>query len=48
MSVEQFIAQLRVEALAVAILPWAAWLDVGSLGSDIADLGSGLTTGARR
>lgn len=29
LAVEEFIAQLRVEVLAVAILPWAPWFDVG-------------------
>jgi hypothetical protein len=32
LAVEQFIAQLAVEALAVAVLPGAAGLDVGGLG----------------
>ena len=32
-AVEQFIAQLAVEALAVAILPGAAWFDLGGLGA---------------
>src|SRR5215210_1342013 len=32
LTFEQFIAELRVEALAVAILPRAAWLDVSRLG----------------
>src|SRR5690606_22198910 len=34
LTVEQFITQLRVEALAVAVLPRAARLDEGSLGPD--------------
>ena len=36
-AVEQFIAQLAVEALAVAVLPWAAWFDVGGLSPDGSD-----------
>src|SRR5208283_1939254 len=34
LAVEQLIAQLAVEALAVAVLPGAAGLDVGGLGAD--------------
>lgn len=34
LTVEQFITKLRVEALAVAVLPGAARFDVGGLGSD--------------
>ena len=30
-AVEQFVAQLAVEAFAVTILPRTSWLDVGSL-----------------
>jgi hypothetical protein len=33
-TVEQFVAELRVEALTIAVLPWTAWLDVGGLGSN--------------
>ena len=33
-TVEQFVAELRVEAFTVAVLPWTAWLDVGGLGSN--------------
>src|SRR5438034_236915 len=33
-TVEQFIAQLAIEAFAIAILPRASWLDVSGLGSD--------------
>lgn len=35
--VEKLIAQLRVEALAVAVLPWAARLDVGGPGANGGD-----------
>ena len=31
-TVEQFVAELRVEAFAIAVLPWTAWFDVGGLG----------------
>ena len=34
LAVEQLIAQLAVEALAVAVLPGAAGFDVGGLGAD--------------
>ena len=37
LAVEQFIAQLAVEALAIAILPRTARLDVSGLGSDGGD-----------
>ena len=37
LAVEQFIAKLRVEALAIAVLPRAAGLDVGRPGSDRSD-----------
>jgi len=37
LAVEQFIAQLAVEALAIAILPRAARFDVGGLGSNSGD-----------
>jgi hypothetical protein len=37
LAVEQFIAKLAVEALAVAVLPGAAWGDVGGLGADGGD-----------
>ena len=29
LAVQQLVTQLAIEALAVAVLPWAAWLDVG-------------------
>jgi hypothetical protein len=34
LAVQQFVAKLRVEALAIAILPWTAWLDVSGPGPD--------------
>ena len=34
-TVEQFVAQLAVEAFAVAVLPGASWRDVQRLGSDV-------------
>lgn len=37
LAVEQLISQLRVEALAIAIFPWTAGLDVGRPGSDSGD-----------
>ena len=37
LAVEQFVAQLAVEALAVAVLPRTAGLDVGGLGADRGD-----------
>jgi len=37
LAVEQFIAQLAVDALAVAILPWTSRLDVSGLNSDGGD-----------
>lgn len=40
LAVEQFVSQLAVEALAVAILPRAAGLDVGGLGANGGDPGS--------
>ena len=33
-SVEQFISEPTVKALAVSILPWTAWFDVGGLSSN--------------
>ena len=36
-AIEQFIAQARIEALDVAVLPGAAWRDVGGLGTDRCD-----------
>ena len=33
-TVQKLVAQLRVEALAIAVLPWAAWHDVGRLHID--------------
>jgi hypothetical protein len=36
-GIEQLIAQLAVEALAIAILPWTSRFDVRGLGSDGAD-----------
>ena len=33
-TVEQFIAKLRVEAFAIAVLPRAAWFDVGGFDSN--------------
>lgn len=36
-TIEQLIAQLAVEALAIAILPWTSRFDVSGLGSDGAD-----------
>ena len=32
LAIEELIPELAVKALAVAILPWAAWRDVGRLG----------------
>src|SRR5580692_11415713 len=44
-AVEQFIAKLRVEALAISILPGTARHDVGGLGSDRRDpFATALTT----
>ena len=37
LAVEQFIAQFAVEAFAIAVLPRAARLDIGRLGSDGCD-----------
>ena len=37
LAIEQLIAQARVEALDVAVLPRTAPLDVGSLGADSGD-----------
>jgi hypothetical protein len=34
LAFEQFISELGVEALAIAILPWRAWLDVERLHTD--------------
>jgi hypothetical protein len=34
LTVEQFVAQLAVEALAVAVLPGTAWFDIGGLGAN--------------
>jgi hypothetical protein len=39
LAVEQLVAELAVEALAVAVLPWAAGLDVGRRGTDRGDPG---------
>jgi len=36
-TVQQFVAQLSVEAFAIAIFPRASWLDVSGLGSDGSD-----------
>ena len=36
-TIEEFIAQARVEALDVAVLPGAAWRDVGGLCADRRD-----------
>ena len=36
-AVEQFVAKLRVEAFAIAILPGASWLDVSGLRSHRGD-----------
>ena len=36
-SVEQLVAQLRIEALIVAILPWAAGFDIERLHADPAE-----------
>ena len=37
LAVQQLIAKLRVEALAIAVLPWAARRDIGGLGADKRD-----------
>jgi hypothetical protein len=37
LSVQQFVAELRVEALSVAVFPGAAGLDIGGLGPDGSD-----------
>ena len=31
LAVQELIPQLRVEALAVAVLPWTSWFDIGRL-----------------
>ena len=33
-AVEQLVTELRVEAFTIAILPWAAWFDVGGFDSN--------------
>ena len=33
LTVEQFVAELRIEALTIAVLPGTAWFDVSGLGS---------------
>src|SRR4051812_40439606 len=37
LAVEQFISQARIEALNIAVLPWAASFDVGGLCPDPSD-----------
>ena len=37
-SVEQFISEPTVKALAVSMLPWTAWFDVGGLSSNSCNL----------
>ena len=37
LAIEQLVSQLRVEALAIAILPWTAGLDVSRTGADSGD-----------
>jgi len=32
LAIEELIPELAVKALAVAVLPWATWRDVGRLG----------------
>ena len=32
-TVQQFVTQARIKTFDIAVLPWAAWRDVGSLGS---------------
>jgi len=36
-AVEQFVTELRVEALAIAVFPWASRHDVGGFGTDCCD-----------
>jgi hypothetical protein len=47
-AVEQFIAQLAVEALAIAILPWTSRFDVSGLGSDGGDFKGGRSAVRKR
>jgi hypothetical protein len=36
-AVEQFVTELRVEAFAIAVFPWASRHDVGGFGTDCCD-----------
>jgi hypothetical protein len=38
LAIEKFVTKAGIEALDVTILPWAPWLDVGSLGTNGGDL----------
>jgi hypothetical protein len=56
LAVEQFVAELRVEALTVTILPGAAWFDIGRLllnglpatADDVASVGEFLLSDSAR